>query len=165
MILADKIIELRKKNNWSQEELASKLGVSRQAISKWESAQSIPDLERILKMSELFGVSTDTLIKDEVELSSASFNETADSDNTLRILTLEEANGYLALKEKGTKPIAFGVMLCVLAMIPLILSENFVKKAIAEPVSVIVAFLFVLGGVALFLLNGLPLNAWKWMEK
>lgn len=165
MILADKIIELRKKNNWSQEDLASKLGVSRQAISKWESAQSIPDLERILKMSELFGVSTDTLIKDEVELSSASFNETADSDNTLRILTLEEANGYLALKEKGTKPIAFGVMLCVLAMIPLILSENFVEKAIAEPVSVIVSFLFVLGGVALFLLNGLPLNAWKWMEK
>ena len=67
MILADKIIEERKKNGWSQEELASKLGVSRQAVSKWESSGSIPDLQRILQMSELFGVTTDYLLKDEIE--------------------------------------------------------------------------------------------------
>ena len=67
MILADKIIEERKKNGWSQEELANKLGVSRQAVSKWESAGSIPDLQRILQMSELFGVTTDYLLKDEIE--------------------------------------------------------------------------------------------------
>lgn len=42
MILADKIIDLRKKNGWSQEELAEKLGVSRQAVSKWESARQFP---------------------------------------------------------------------------------------------------------------------------
>ena len=47
MILADKIIGLRKKNGWSQEELADKMNVSRQAISKWERAQTIPDLEKI----------------------------------------------------------------------------------------------------------------------
>ena len=58
MILADKIIDLRKKAGMSQEELAEKLGVSRQSVSKWESAQSTPDLNRILKMSEIFGVST-----------------------------------------------------------------------------------------------------------
>ena len=62
MILADKISELRKKNDWSQEELAGQLGVSRQSVSKWESAASIPDLDKILKMSELFGVSTDYLL-------------------------------------------------------------------------------------------------------
>lgn len=67
MILADKIIEERKKNGWSQEELANKLGVSRQAVSKWESSGSIPDLQRILQMSELFGVTTDYLLKDEIE--------------------------------------------------------------------------------------------------
>lgn len=67
MILADKIINLRKKNGWSQEELAEKLGVSRQSISKYESAQSIPDLDKILKLSEIFGVTTDYLIKDELE--------------------------------------------------------------------------------------------------
>ncbi|MDY6084161.1 MAG: helix-turn-helix transcriptional regulator [Dialister sp.] len=165
MILADKIIELRKKSNWSQEELAAKLGVSRQAISKWESAQSIPDLERILKMSALFGVSTDTLIKDEIELASAPVNDTEDSEHSLRVISMEEANAYLALKEKGTRPIAFGVMLCVLAIIPILLADDFVNESVAEPIGVIIAFLFVLGGVALFLLNGLPLNAWKWMEE
>ena len=64
MILADKIIELRKKNGWSQEELAEMLGVSRQSVSKWEGAQSVPDMNRILKLSEVFGVSTDELLKD-----------------------------------------------------------------------------------------------------
>ena len=65
MILADKIIENRKKNGWSQEELADKLGVSRQSVSKWESAQAIPDMKKILQLSEVFGVSTDYLMKDE----------------------------------------------------------------------------------------------------
>ena len=66
MILADKIITLRKKNGWSQEELAEKLKVSRQAVSKWEGAQTVPDLERVLQMSQLFGVTTDYLLKDEL---------------------------------------------------------------------------------------------------
>ena len=68
MILAEKIMEMRKKNGWSQEELAYQLGVSRQSVSKWESGASIPDLERILKLSEIFGVSTDYLLKEEIEL-------------------------------------------------------------------------------------------------
>ena len=51
MILADKIIALRKKAGWSQEELAEQLGVSRQAVSKWVGAQSVPDMERFLLMS------------------------------------------------------------------------------------------------------------------
>ena len=66
MILADKIIQLRKKNGWSQEELAEKLNVTRQSVSKWESAQSIPDLQKILQLSQIFEVSTDYLLKDEL---------------------------------------------------------------------------------------------------
>lgn len=46
MILGEKILNLRKENGWSQEELAEKLNVSRQSVSKWESSQSIPDLEK-----------------------------------------------------------------------------------------------------------------------
>ena len=67
MILADKIIEQRKKNGWSQEELAEKMDVSRQSISKWESAQSVPDMGRIVLLSQIFGVTTDYLLKDELE--------------------------------------------------------------------------------------------------
>ena len=61
--LADRIQQLRKQNSLSQEQLADKLHVSRQAVSKWESAQSQPDLDKILAMSELFQVSTDYLLK------------------------------------------------------------------------------------------------------
>ena len=64
MILADKIMNERKKNGWSQEELAEQLNVSRQSVSKWEGAQAIPDLQKIIAMAELFGVSTDYLLKD-----------------------------------------------------------------------------------------------------
>ena len=67
MILADKIINERKKNGWSQEELADMLNVSRQSVSKWEGAQSVSDLQKILKMAEIFSVSTDYLLKDELE--------------------------------------------------------------------------------------------------
>lgn len=67
MILADKIIALRKKAGWLQEELARQLDVSRQSVSKWEGAQSVPDMERVLQLSRLFGVSTDYLLKDEME--------------------------------------------------------------------------------------------------
>mgnify|MGYP003314378875 CR=1 FL=1 len=80
MILADKIINERKKLGWSQEELAEKLDVSRQSVSKWESAQSAPDLNRVLKMAEIFGVSTDYLLKDEVENQEPKY--TADEPTT-----------------------------------------------------------------------------------
>ena len=67
MILANKIMMLRKKNGWSQEELAEKVGVSRQSVSKWESMQSIPDLDKILLLAQVFAVSTDYLLKEELE--------------------------------------------------------------------------------------------------
>lgn len=64
MIFADKLITLRKKAGWSQEELAEKLNVTRQSVSKWEGAQSVPDIDKILQLSRLFGVTTDYLLKD-----------------------------------------------------------------------------------------------------
>ena len=56
MILAEKIVRLRKQVGWSQEELAEKMNVSRQSVSKWESTNSIPDLNRIIMLAELFDV-------------------------------------------------------------------------------------------------------------
>ena len=63
MNMADRIQYLRKTKGISQEALADKVGVSRQAVSKWESEQSIPDLEKIIIMSDLFGVTTDYILK------------------------------------------------------------------------------------------------------
>lgn len=64
MTLPVKIYELRKTNNLSQEQLAEKIGVSRQSISKWESGESSPELERLIALSQVFNVSTDYLLKD-----------------------------------------------------------------------------------------------------
>lgn len=61
--MKERINLLRKKMGLSQEELANKIGVSRQAVSKWESGQSMPDLDKIIALSDLFGVSTDYILK------------------------------------------------------------------------------------------------------
>lgn len=66
-MLGEKIQQLRKANGMSQEELAGNLTVSRQAISKWELGESMPDTENILQLSKLFGVSTDFLLNDDYE--------------------------------------------------------------------------------------------------
>lgn len=63
MTLAEKIYELRKTNKLSQEQLAEKIGVSRQSISKWESGETLPELERVVALSEVFDVTTDYLLK------------------------------------------------------------------------------------------------------
>jgi transcriptional regulator with XRE-family HTH domain len=63
MNIADRIQNLRKVKGISQEELADKVGVSRQAVSKWESEQSVPDLEKVIIMSEYFNVTTDYILK------------------------------------------------------------------------------------------------------
>ena len=107
MILADKIITLRKKAGWSQEELASQLGVTRQSVSKWEGAQSVPDLDKVVQMSRLFGVSTDYLLKDELE--EEEFVESEADEAPLRRVTMEQAARYLALRKACAPKIALAV--------------------------------------------------------
>lgn len=63
MSLAEKIAYLRKKNSLSQEELSERLDVSRQAVSKWEAAESVPDIANLVRISALFGVSVDFMVK------------------------------------------------------------------------------------------------------
>ena len=67
MKLSDKLVKLRKINGWSQEDLAEKLNVSRQAISRWESETAQPDASNVLNLSKLFGVTADYLLNDEYE--------------------------------------------------------------------------------------------------
>ena len=97
MILADKIIRLRKKNGWSQEELAEKMNVSRQAVSKWEGAQTVPDLGKVLQLSQLFGVTTDYLLKDEIE--DEEFTDNDGAEIAVKRVTLQEANEFLQWRQ------------------------------------------------------------------
>ena len=121
MILADKIINERKKLGWSQEELAEKLDVSRQSVSKWESAQSIPDLTKILQLAEVFGVSTDYLLKDELEPTDNEIvYETAEASEKVTVVTMEQANEFMEGERKRAPKIALGAALCVLSPVALI---------------------------------------------
>lgn len=117
MILADKIIKLRKQYGWSQEDLAEKMDVSRQSVSKWESANSIPDLNKILKLAEIFGVSTDFLLKDDIE-EDANSPKTDQEPGVLKV-TLEEAIEYIEEKVAASKLTALGVATVISSVIPL----------------------------------------------
>lgn len=116
MILADKIIRLRKQLGWSQEELAEKMSVSRQSVSKWESANSVPDLNKILMLADIFEVSTDFLLKDEHENFETDTNTQQPNVNQISI---EQANQYVAQKAELAHITTKGVILCVCSVIPL----------------------------------------------
>ena len=132
MILADKIIENRKKNGWSQEELANRLGVSRQSVSKWESAQAVPDLKKILQLAEVFGVTTDYLIKDEIEEKPELELAPVDKglEETVRSVSMEEASSFLEYNESSSRLISTGVMVCILSPVVLILLAIMVAAAV-----------------------------------
>ena len=164
MILADKIIDNRKKNGWSQEELAEKLGVSRQSVSKWEGAQSIPDMNKILQMSELFGVTTDYLLKDEIETLPDTESIPVDHgyQDEVRSVSMEEASAFLRHNEKAATSISTGVMLCILSPILLILCAGLSeagKIAMSEQVAaaggVVVILIMVAIAVAMFIMMGM----------
>lgn len=167
MILADKLIRLRKKNGWSQEELAEKMNVSRQAVSKWEGAQTIPDLEKILLLGELFGMTTDYLLKDEIE--NEDYTDGI-SDPGVRKITLAEANEYLELRKSASKRIAIATMLSIVSIIPLLLlgvaSENpsfFLSEESACGIGLVAMFPIV--AVAIFIRVGFASAPYEFIEK
>lgn len=169
MILADKIIELRKKSGMSQEELAEKLGVSRQSISKWEGAQSTPDLNRILQLSEIFGVTTDSLLKDTIELTSDNSltqEGKADTEPPLRRVSMEEANKFLAENEKRSKLIPTGVVLCTLSFLPIIMLDYFEPFPEAGPIIGVPLMLILIAiAVSLFIISGNKYKPFEYLDK
>ena len=169
MILADKIMKHRKQNGWSQEELAEKMNVSRQAVSKWESAQSLPDLERILMLSSIFGVTTDYLLKDEIEAD--TFTDDA-LQPPVRKISMEEANTFLTLRKKASIRIAIGTLLCILSPICLIVlgaASELVNAPISENAAgfagLAVMLVLVAAAVGLFIYTGFESSAFEFMEK
>lgn len=176
MILADKIINLRKKNGWSQEELAEKLGVTRQSISKYEGAQSIPDLDKILKLSEIFGVTTDYLIKDELEeeeyVPSQMQENESESDRSVHKVTMEMANEYLQIIDWSAGKTAFATVLCILSPIVLLMlgamSEmpNYhISENAAAGIGICVLIVLIAIAVTIFILCGMKTKKYEFMEK
>ena len=170
MILADKIIALRKKNGLSQEELAEKMGVSRQSVSKWEGAQSVPDLNKIIALSEIFGVSTDYLLKDE--LGEPEYTSSEDSGTPLRQVSMEEANAFLSMRALNAGRVAVGVMLCILSPVILILlsgAQELGRLTLSENQAVgigLVVLIAMVGcAVAIFVTCSIRAGCYEYLEK
>lgn len=171
MILADKIILERKKNGWSQEELADKLGVTRQAVSKWEGAQTMPDLQRILEMSRLFQVSVDYLIKEEVEVVE-HIAETEVMDTSVRRVSLEEANEFLRIKKEEAPKVSLGVSLCILSPICMFLlgaagELNMIalSEDAAGAIGMMILLVIVAIACAIFIPSGMKTKPYEFLEK
>lgn len=172
MILAEKIILLRKKSGWSQEELAEQLGISRQSVSKWESGASIPNLDKILEMSGLFGVSTDYLLKDEIEeqgiVGGMDFCEKEEG----RAVSAEEAYDFLNLTKQLAPKIAAGVFACIISPICLIVLGGLAEygkipftEDAAGGLGMVILFLIVAAGVSLLIIHGMKLSKYEYLEK
>ena len=146
----DKLKQLRKKQQISQEELAHQLNVSRQAVSKWESGQGFPETDKLLMIGNVFGVSLDYLLKDN--------HGTADSEPEAGYyVSREMVQGYLEMKKHSAKHIAMGVALMVLSISFTMLFEDAIGT-----------FLFFLGiaiGIAILILQGFRDKRYEAVEK
>ena len=173
MIFADKLMELRKKNGWSQEELAEKMNVSRQSVSKWEGAQSIPDMNKLIKMSELFGVSQDCLIKEDQPLPQDQMPQVQDEpEENVHMVSMEEAQAFLKAKLQTAPKVALGVMLCILSPVLLILLTTYseipgaaLTESMADGLGLIALLTLVAAAVALFLLSGGKTSDYAYLDK
>ena len=173
MILADKIIELRRRNDWTQDDLAERLDVSRQSVSKWEGGLAYPGLDKIVEMSRIFGVSTDYLLKDETD--EPRFSDTPPAFEPApparRLVTLEEANEFLAVKAATAKPMAWGVLLCILSPVCLLFLGGCARywrpmnEYTIVGIGLLVLFALVIPAVAIFVSCGMKTSKFEYMEK
>ena len=169
MIFAEKVLALRRRNGWSQEELAEKAGVSRQSVSKWESAASIPDIGKILELSRIFGVSTDYLLKDDME--DVEFTREDDAPGERRV-SLAEANDFLRDKRAQARQIARGVFLCILSPAALIFLAGLtepnpylvISDGAAAGAGMGVLFVLVAVAVAMFILSGMHMRRYAHLD-
>lgn len=168
MLLADKIVTLRKRAGWSQEELAAQLGVSRQSVSKWEGAQSVPDMQKVVQMSRLFGVTTDYLLKEELGEPEPAQSE---PDAPLRCVTMEQAADYLSLRRAAAPKLAAATLLCVLSLVALLLLAALSDRpgaALSENAAVgiglCVLLVLVAAAVAVFITCAAQVKAYAFLE-
>ena len=184
-MLSEKIINLRKSRGWSQEELAERLDVSRQSVSKWESGVSNPELDKIVAMSTLFGVSTDYLLKDishsEGDSTAACADMETNEEEIAQIIEEEtiptrevspaEADEYLAAIKKAGPLIALGVLLCILSPVALILFGGLsdmgmlMSENVAAACGFVMLFIFVGTAIAIFIPTGMSLSKYEYLEK
>jgi len=172
MSLAEKIIMLRKEKKWSQEELAEKLQVSRQAVSKWESGFSTPELDKIVQISQIFNVTTDFLIKDDSNSSKEKTNNQTDfhTEETIKV-SLETVKDFLFAKKQNSILVAIATALCILSvsMFIFIITIGSQKLGLSKTTAVSIGMCFLLINVAvavfMFIFAGNKISSFNFSSK
>lgn len=141
MILSEKLTELRKRAGLSQEAFGAEIGVSRQAVSKWELAQAVPDLNKIIAISQYYGVPTDFLLNEEYDLSFLDQGKndlcskktgSVISERAPEQISLSEIQAYLGAKKQAAQIFVTAVFLFFLSPVAgILLSVLYEKYAIA----------------------------------
>lgn len=184
MTLSEKIARLRKARGWSQEELAEQLNVSRQSISKWESAMSQPELDKIIALSRLFGVTTDYLLKEEIDMDIPSeepaepfpeadihVEEAPRKKKGLRPLTVGEASQFMENRAQCAPRIAMGVALCIFSIAPLMAMLCLYEAGIniSEGFAIAMGLMGMIGAIAvavsIFITVGMRMNRYGYIGK
>ena len=149
MNISEKIQILRRDREWSQDELAEKLDVSRQSVSKWESGKALPDSEKILAMANLFDVSTDFLLKDEQEPIIVDDEKLPESTETLSVESVDDKHkNKKKLSAKKIVAIVVAACIVIVAVTPLFFGgySSFLAKISESPVQYPYILVHGLGG-------------------
>ncbi|MDK2808784.1 MAG: hypothetical protein PWP24_1521 [Clostridiales bacterium] len=146
MTFGQKLKVLRKEHNYSQEEVAQRLDVSRQAVSKWESDRGIPEIDKLVQISTMFGVTLDYLMKTD-------YTEEDNQSNGYYV-SREMIDGFLLYKRRGAKRIAIGVCL-------LLLSNVFINLHMHNQLSMIGYWMMLAAGAAVLIWHLFQQNHYK----
>ena len=173
MSLQEKLYELRKKSGWSQEELAEKCSVSRQSVSKWESGLSVPELDKILLLSKLFGVTTDYLINDECITSEFSEKEEKNENDEKEIpLSMQQAEEFIKLRFNWIHKFSLAVSMCIVSPVIMFilfgLSEGRIIGMSEDQVGIIglvIALFFIAPAVAVFITYGNSTKKYSFLDE
>lgn len=159
MTLADKIINCRKKNGWTQEELSNIIGVSKQELFEWESSISVPNIKTISKLSEIFNVSTDYLLKEELK------------NTNIKIVTKEEAEKYLNIKKQISWQISIATIMCILSPLTLIMLAGLkdivdlgINDMLIGIAGMLALFILVIIAIILFVLSGFKNEDYSFLD-
>lgn len=148
MSLSENLQNLRKIKNMSQEELAERLNVSRQAVSKWESGNGYPETEKIISICEIFDCSMDELVKGKISMD-----------------VKEEKSNYDSIMTKVAKGISIGVGLILLGVSAMLTIIGFAANEQAEEkfamIGVVMVLIGVVFAVPLFIINGTKRDDYK----
>lgn len=177
-MLSEKIASLRKQNGFSQETFAEMLDVSRQAVSKWESGGSIPEIDKIIRMSEIFNVTTDYLLKDNIPSPSAPEQEPIPEDepnieselksphasadvnidppqNEIPCITEKEMRSYIISTKRNSLVLSIAILLCIISPAILIAlpsvatSPEFPNISLSENISIAIGIVALLVIIAI----------------